>query len=89
MPLRDHLIWPASPKYFDLLPDFNPGRIVRGQVKMTRLFSLTLEAAFVALTLMFCLTGGAAAQVKPADPGLLPELSLYAGSNTNYTSNIE
>jgi len=31
---------------------------------------------------MFCLAGLGEAQVKPADPGLLPELSLYAGSKS-------
>ena len=49
---------------------------------MSRLFNVTVEAAFVALTVMVCLAGSAAAQVKPADPGSLPELSLYAGSKS-------
>jgi tetratricopeptide (TPR) repeat protein len=49
---------------------------------MSRLFSLTVEAALVAVTVMFCLAGLAEARVKPADPGLLPELSLYAGSKS-------
>ena len=49
---------------------------------MSRLFSLTVEAALVAVTVMFSLAGLAEAQVKPADPGLLPELSLYAGSKS-------
>ena len=31
---------------------------------------------------MFCVAGLAEAQVKPADPGLLHELSLYAGSKS-------
>jgi tetratricopeptide (TPR) repeat protein len=48
---------------------------------MPRLFSLTVEAILVAVTVMFCLAGFAA-QVKPADPGLLPELSLYVGSKS-------
>ena len=49
---------------------------------MSRLFSLTVGAALVAVALMFCLAGFAEAQVKPGDPGLLPELSLYAGSKS-------
>jgi tetratricopeptide (TPR) repeat protein len=49
---------------------------------MSKLFHRTVEAAFVALTVMVCLTGLAEAQVKPADPGVLPELSLYAGSKS-------
>jgi len=49
---------------------------------MPRLFSLTIRAALVAITVIFCLAGPAAAQVKPADSGLLPELSLYAGSKS-------
>ena len=36
----------------------------------------------MAVTVMFSLAGLAEAQVKPADPGLLPELSLYAGSKS-------
>lgn len=36
----------------------------------------------MAITAMFCLAGLAEAQVKPADPGLLQELSLYAGSKS-------
>ena len=70
------------PKYFDLLPNFNPGKIPRGWIQMSRLFSLAVGAALVAVAVMFCLTGFAEAQVKPADPGLLPELSLYAGSKS-------
>src|SRR4030043_241420 len=49
---------------------------------MSRLFSLAVEAALVAASGMFCYAGWAEAQVKPADPGLLPELSLYAGSKS-------
>ena len=49
---------------------------------MSRLFSLTVGAALAAVALMFCLAGFAEAQVKPGDPGLLPELSLYAGSKS-------
>jgi hypothetical protein len=70
------------PKYFDLLPNFNPGKNARGQVKRSRLFSLTVRAALVAVTVVFCLAGFVEAQVKPTDPGLLPELSLYAGSKS-------
>ena len=49
---------------------------------MPRLFSLTIRAALVAITVIFCLAAPAAAQVKLADPGLFPELSLYAGSKS-------
>ena len=49
---------------------------------MPRLFSLTVGAALAAVAVMFCLAGFAEAQVKPADPGLLQELSLYAGSKS-------
>ncbi len=49
---------------------------------MSRIFSLIVGSALVALTMMFCPAGLAEAQVKPADPGLLPELSLYAGSQS-------
>ena len=53
-----------------------------GEVKMSRLFSLTVGAALAAVAVMFCLAGLAEAQVKPADPALLQELSLYAGSKS-------
>jgi hypothetical protein len=36
----------------------------------------------VAITVIFCLAGPAEVQVKPADPGLLQELSLHAGSKS-------
>jgi len=49
---------------------------------MPRLFSLTVRTVLVAVTVMFCLAGLAEAQAKPADLGLLPELSLYAGSKS-------
>lgn len=49
---------------------------------MSRLFSLTIRAALVAVAMMIGPAGLAEAQVKPADPGLLPELSLYAGSKS-------
>ena len=49
---------------------------------MSRLFSLTVGATFVAVILMIGLAGPAAAQDKPAGAGLQPELSLYAGSKS-------
>ncbi len=49
---------------------------------MSRLFSLAVGAVSVVVTAMFCLAGFGEAQVKPADTGLLPELSLYAGSKS-------
>jgi len=49
---------------------------------MSRLFRLATGAALVAVAVMFCLTGFTEAQVKPADPEPLPELSLYAGSKS-------
>jgi tetratricopeptide (TPR) repeat protein len=49
---------------------------------MSRLASLTARGVLAAVAVMFCLTGLTEAQVKPADPGLVPELSLYAGSKS-------
>ncbi|MGO8760468.1 MAG: tetratricopeptide repeat protein [Desulfobaccales bacterium] len=49
---------------------------------MPRLFSLTIGTALVAVAVMFCICGPAAAQVKPAGPALPQELSLYAGSKS-------
>jgi tetratricopeptide (TPR) repeat protein len=49
---------------------------------MPRLFGLTVGAALAAVAVMVCLVGFAGAQVKSADPGLLQELSLYAGSKS-------
>ena len=49
---------------------------------MPRLLSLTIRAALATVAVMFCVTGLADAQVKPADPKLPQELSLYAGSKS-------
>jgi len=49
---------------------------------MSRVFSFSVGAALGAVGVMFCLAGLAEAQVKPADPGLPQELSLYAGSKS-------
>ena len=74
---------PPPSKVYDLLPNFSPDKIAGGgKVKMSRLFSLAVGAVLVVVTVMFCLAGFGEAQVKPADPGLLPELSLYAGSKS-------
>ena len=49
---------------------------------MPRFFSSTVGALLGAAAMVFCFAGLAEAQDKPADPGLLPELSLYAGSKS-------
>jgi tetratricopeptide (TPR) repeat protein len=49
---------------------------------MPRLFSLTIGAALTAVAVMFCVAGLGEAQVKPTDPAVLQELSLYAGSKS-------
>ena len=49
---------------------------------MPRLFGLTVGAALAAVAVMVCLVSFVEAQVKSADPGLLQELSLYAGSKS-------
>jgi tetratricopeptide (TPR) repeat protein len=49
---------------------------------MPRLFGLTAGAALAAVAVMVCLVSFVEAQVKAADPGLLKELSLYAGSKS-------
>ena len=49
---------------------------------MPRLFGLTVGAALAAVAAMVYLVSFVEAQVKSADPGLLQELSLYAGSKS-------
>lgn len=49
---------------------------------MPRFFSLTVGAALAAVAVMVCLISFVEAQIKSADPGLLQELSLYAGSKS-------
>ena len=49
---------------------------------MPKLFSLTIEAVLATVAAVFCLAGLVEAQVKPADPGILQELSHYAGSKS-------
>ena len=49
---------------------------------MPSLFGLTVGAALAAVAAMVYLVSFVEAQVKSADPGLLQELSLYAGSKS-------
>ena len=49
---------------------------------MPSLSNLNFVAVLATITVGFCVAGLAEAQVKPIDPGIPPELSLYAGSKS-------